>query len=110
MNPQLRTYKKEDRKIEKGLGSDPCLTFIVNRGKIFLYRININDKNRCMSKKRFFKQIKSFECLILKHKEKIELEKAKSVPDVGLIKYWEKEIKVYMCELKKAKKRLNRGR
>ena len=47
-----------------------------------------------MSKKRFLKQIESLEKLIRKHKEKIELEKTKSIPDSGLIKYWKNEIKL----------------
>lgn len=46
-----------------------------------------------MGKKRFIKQIKSFEELIYKHKEKIEKEKVKPVPDVNLIRYWEKKLK-----------------
>lgn len=63
-----------------------------------------------MSKKRFLKQIKSFEELIHKHKEKIENETFKPVPDLGLIKYWEREIKIYTDEIAKAEKRLKRGR
>ncbi|TVM02710.1 MAG: hypothetical protein CV087_08940 [Candidatus Brocadia sp. WS118] len=63
-----------------------------------------------MGKKRFLKQIKSFEELIYKHKEKIEKEKVKPVPNVNLIRYWEKEIQVFMVEIEKAKKRLERGR
>jgi hypothetical protein len=63
-----------------------------------------------MSKRRFLKQIKSFEKLIRQHKDKIEKEKAKSVPERGLIKYWEREIIVYTEEIEKANKRLKRGR
>lgn len=63
-----------------------------------------------MGKKRFLKQIKSFEDLIRKHTEKMEKEKAKPVPDLGLIKYWEREVKVYTDEIAKAKRRLNKGR
>lgn len=63
-----------------------------------------------MGKKRFLKQIKSFEDLIRKHKGKIEKEKAKPLPDSGLIRYWEREIKIYTDEIAKAKKRLKRGR
>ncbi len=63
-----------------------------------------------MGKRRFFKQIISFEKLILKHKEKIEKEKIKPVPDKDLIRYWEKEIQVFMDEIVKAKKRIERGR
>ena len=59
-----------------------------------------------MGKRRFLKQIKSFEKLIHKHKEKIEKEKIKPVPDVNLIRYWEKEIQVFMDEIVKAKKRI----
>ena len=63
-----------------------------------------------MSKKRFLKQIESFEKLIHVHKEKIEKEKAKPVPDSGLIKYWEREISVYTDEIVKANRRLKRRR
>jgi len=63
-----------------------------------------------MSKKRFLKQIESFEKLIRVHKEKIEKEKAKPVPDSGLIKYWEREISVYTDEIVKANRRLKRRR
>ena len=63
-----------------------------------------------MSKKRYLKQIKSFEQLILKHKEKIAMEKAKPIPDSGLINYWEREINVYTDEIEKANRRLKRGR
>ena len=63
-----------------------------------------------MSKRRFLKQIKSFENLICEHKDKIEKENAKAAPDKGLIKYWEREIVVYTEEIEKAKKRVKRGR
>ena len=63
-----------------------------------------------MSKKRYLKQIKSFEHLISEHKEKIVMEKARSIPDAGLIKYWEREVRVYTDELGKAHDRLKRGR
>lgn len=62
-----------------------------------------------MSKKRFIKQIKSFENLIRKHNEKIEKEKNKPIPDLNLIKYWEKEIRIFTEEIIKAEKRLKRG-
>ena len=63
-----------------------------------------------MGKRQFIKQIKSFEGLIHKHKEKIENEKVKPLPDVNMIRYWEKEIQVFMNEIGKAGKRLERGR
>ncbi|MGR3310951.1 MAG: hypothetical protein ACUZ77_09265 [Candidatus Brocadiales bacterium] len=56
------------------------------------------------------KQIKSFEDLIREHKGKIEREKVKPVPDWGMIKYWEREVKVYTNEIVKSNKRLGRGR
>jgi hypothetical protein len=37
-------------------------------------------------------------------------ERDKPVPDSGLIRYWEREIKVYTDEIEKANKRLKRGR
>lgn len=63
-----------------------------------------------MRKRRFLKQIESFERLIREHKNKIEKERAKPIPDTGLIKYWEREINVYTDEITKANKRLKRGR
>jgi hypothetical protein len=63
-----------------------------------------------MSKKKFLKQIKSFEKLIIEHQNKIEMEKSKTVPDLGMIKYWEREIEGYKIGIEKADKRLKRGR
>lgn len=63
-----------------------------------------------MSKKQFIKQIKSFEKLIEEHEGKIAREKVQSSPDFNLIRYWEKEVKVFINEISKAKKRLERGR
>lgn len=62
-----------------------------------------------MGKKRFLKQIKSFESLIRRHKEKVDKEKNKLTPDKNLIKHWEKEIQVFSGEITKAEKRLKRG-
>lgn len=62
-----------------------------------------------MSKKRFLKQIKSFESLIGIHKEKINKEKTKLIPNTNLIKHWEKEIQVFSDEITKVEKRLKRG-
>jgi len=42
------------------------------------------------------------------HKDKINNEKKKYVPDNGLIKKWNHEIKVFEGEVKKAEKRLYR--
>lgn len=63
-----------------------------------------------MGKKKFFKQIKSFERLITEHQNKIEMEKNKAVPDLGMIKYWEREIESYKIGIEKANRRLKRGR
>lgn len=62
-----------------------------------------------MGKKKFLKQIKSFESLIRKHKDKIGDEETKPIPDRNLIKYWEKEISIFSGEIIKAEKRLKRG-
>ncbi|MBE0427554.1 MAG: hypothetical protein IBX72_13040 [Nitrospirae bacterium] len=63
-----------------------------------------------MGKKRILKSIRSFEKLIIEHNEKIVKEKSTSVPDQGLIRYWEREIMTYREELEKARGRLKRGR
>jgi hypothetical protein len=63
-----------------------------------------------MSKKRFLKQIRGLERVIAEHQNKIETEKMKAVPDLGMIKYWEKEIEGYKAGIIKANKRLKRGR
>lgn len=63
-----------------------------------------------MGKKRFLKQIKSMEICIEEHMNKIVIEKSNSVPDLAMIKYWEKEIEGYMIGIEKANKRLKRGR
>lgn len=62
-----------------------------------------------MSKKRYLKQIQSFQELIRKHNEKIENERGKPIPDLNLIKYWEKEVQIFFHEIIKAEKRLKRG-
>ena len=61
------------------------------------------------SKKRYKKQISSYEELIQCHLEKIEQEKLKDLPDFGKIRHWEKEVEVHKNEIKKAEKRLKRG-
>ncbi len=44
-----------------------------------------------MVRKKYLKQIKSFERLIAEHINKIEKEKIKNNPNSELIKYWEKK-------------------
>lgn len=63
-----------------------------------------------MGKKRFLKQIKSMEICIEEHLNKVAIEKNKAIPDLGMIKYWEKEIEGYRIGIAKADKRLKRGR
>lgn len=63
-----------------------------------------------MSKKRILKSIRSFEKLIIEHNEKIVKETSKSIPDQGLIRYWERELMTYTEEIEKARRKLKRGR
>lgn len=61
-----------------------------------------------MVRKKYLKQIKSFERLISEHNGKIEKEKVKDNPNTKLIKYWKKEIEIFKNELFKSEKRLKR--
>jgi len=63
-----------------------------------------------VGKKGILKSIRSFEKLVIEHNEKIVKEKSRSVPDPGLIRYWEREIGTYREEIEKARRRLKRGR
>ena len=50
------------------------------------------------------------EICIEEHLNKIAIEKNKAIPDLGMIKYWEKEIEGYRIGIAKANKRLKRVR
>ncbi|MBE0426228.1 MAG: hypothetical protein IBX72_06240 [Nitrospirae bacterium] len=63
-----------------------------------------------MGKKEFLKQMESLNRKISEHEAKIKIERNKSFPGAGRIKYWEREILAFKDALEKAKKRLRRGR
>jgi len=63
-----------------------------------------------MGKKEFLKQTESLNRKIKEHEQMIKLEKDKSFPDEGLIKYWEREIRAFKDALQKAQKRLRRSK
>lgn len=63
-----------------------------------------------MVKKSFLKSVNSIRYQIEKHYEKIANEQNKENPDIGLINYWQREIKGLKISLAKAEKRLNRGK
>ena len=62
-----------------------------------------------MGKKKYIKQIQSFNRVISEHLEKINNEKLKNNPNDKLLHYWEKEIEKFKNEIIKSEKRLSRG-
>ena len=62
-----------------------------------------------MSKKKFQKSVDSIRWQIEIHYGKIDNEEHKSVSDINLIKYWQKEISGLKKSLARAEKRLRRG-
>ncbi|MGG6238834.1 hypothetical protein ACQ4N7_09350 [Nodosilinea sp. AN01ver1] len=61
-----------------------------------------------MGKKNHRKTIRSLQRRIEEHLEKIELERQKDFPDLGLIRHWEVEIAAFEKGVQQATKRLNR--
>ncbi|ALF55446.1 hypothetical protein ACX27_25650 [Nostoc piscinale CENA21] len=59
-----------------------------------------------MGKKHHKKAIDSLTQRIQEHQEKIRLESEKDLPDEGLIKHWEKEIRAFEKAIQQARKRL----
>ncbi|MBD2496845.1 MULTISPECIES: hypothetical protein [Nostoc] len=59
-----------------------------------------------MGKKHHKKAIDSLTQRIHEHQEKIRLESEKDLPDEGLIKHWEKEIRAFEKAIQQARKRL----
>lgn len=59
-----------------------------------------------MSKRRYRRREQSLRQRLQEHTEKIEAERAKSVPDEGLIRYWKKEMKAFETGIERARKRL----
>jgi len=62
-----------------------------------------------LGKKKYIKQIQSFNRVISEHLEKINNEKLKNNPNDKLLHYWEKEIEKFKNEIIKSEKRLSRG-
>lgn len=63
-----------------------------------------------MSKKKFQKSVDSIQRQIEIHYGKIDNEQSKSMPDMNLIQYWQKEISGLKKSLARAEKRLRRGK
>jgi hypothetical protein len=61
-----------------------------------------------MGKRNHLKAIKSLEARIAEHLDKIRVELQKEIPDSGLIRHWEKEIKAFENGIRQARKRLGR--
>ncbi|MBW4483656.1 MAG: hypothetical protein KME14_14035 [Tildeniella torsiva UHER 1998/13D] len=63
-----------------------------------------------MSKKKFQKSVNSIQRQIEIHHQKVADEQRKTIPDEGLIVYWQKEIAGLQKSLARAEKRLRRGK
>ncbi len=61
-----------------------------------------------MGKKNHQKAINSLNQRILEHQAKIQTEREKDYPDVGLIHHWEKEIRAFEKGIRQAVKRLGK--
>jgi len=61
-----------------------------------------------MGKRNHLKTIRSLQKYIDEHQEKIRLEKLRELPNLGLIRHWEKEIRAFEKGIQQAKKRLGR--
>ncbi len=61
-----------------------------------------------MGKSHFKKAIASLQARIVEHQEKIRLELEKELPNRGLIKHWQKEIKAFEKGIEQASKRLGK--
>ena len=62
-----------------------------------------------MGKKNHRKTIRSLTDRILEHQEKIELELRREMPDKGLIRHWQKEIRAFEKGIQQANKRLGKS-
>jgi hypothetical protein len=61
-----------------------------------------------MGKKNHRKTIRSLNMRISEHQEKIRREYAKNLPDEGLIRHWETEIRAFEKGIQQALKRLGK--
>jgi hypothetical protein len=59
-----------------------------------------------MGKRRYRRKKASLEARIKEHREKIAQEQQKAISDVGLIRYWEREIAAFQAGIEGAQKRL----
>jgi peptidoglycan hydrolase CwlO-like protein len=63
-----------------------------------------------LRKRRKRKGIESLKSQIREHQLKIAEEKSYPDPNLGLIKYWEREIRTFENEIRKIERQLTRGR
>jgi peptidoglycan hydrolase CwlO-like protein len=63
-----------------------------------------------VSQRSLKKRIQSLEHQIKIHEQKIREEKHNPIPDVGLIKHWQKEIETFKANIDRAKKRLRKSK
>jgi hypothetical protein len=61
-----------------------------------------------MGKRNHRKTIHSLEMRIREHQGKINLERQKDLPNLGLIRHWETEIMAFEKGIRQARKRLGR--
>jgi len=59
-----------------------------------------------MGKRRHRRKKTSLEARVREHQEKVKKERQKETPDKGLIRHWEKEIRVFQSAIRKVQKRL----
>jgi len=59
-----------------------------------------------MGKRRYRRKKASLEARVKEHREKIAQEQQKAIPDVGLIRHWEREIVAFQAGIESAQKRL----
>lgn len=59
-----------------------------------------------MGKQRYRRKLESLEARIREHREKIEQERKKAAPEMGLIRHWEREIRAFERGIHQARKRL----
>ncbi len=59
-----------------------------------------------VGKRRYRRQEQSLVKRLQEHQKKIGAERAKGVPNEGLIRYWEREVKAFEVSITRARKRL----
>ena len=59
-----------------------------------------------VGKRRYRRQERSLIERLREHVAKVEAEQAKNLPDEGLIRYWEREIKAFEAGIARARRRL----